>query len=371
MIELPIYNCHIHTFTTRNVPPDLLKVYAGPFWGTLGSWFIRLPFMKRFFVHMAHGAYRFIRNDNVQRLAAMYSTGNDGSQKAVLEEIKKQYPKDTTRFVVLPMNLEHIGLSALEEHIAQQHEHLLKLAQSDPCVIPFFAVDPREPNIVDQARENLGPGKFRGVKIYPNLGYYPYDKNTETHTERLREVYKICVQQNVPVMTHCSTGGMYKYGYELADRVRVGHPDNYKSLMDEFKDLRLCLAHFGGSEEWDKQLLTPFKVKPGRKEPTWVHSITEMICSGDYPNLYTDISYLIFQLRPAQLHVDYVDYLKVLLVNSRLRERVLFGSDFYAVKREAMSEKEVGVNLRSRLGEELYFRIAHHNPRRYLGLPPD
>ena len=91
------------------------------------------------------------------------------------------------------------------------------------------------------------PGKFRGVKIYPNLGYYPYDKNEATLKERLKEVYQICVQQNVPVMTHCNTGGMYKYGYKLADRVRVGHPYNYKSILEDkqFEGLRLCLAAVG------------------------------------------------------------------------------------------------------------------------------
>ena len=34
MSELPIYNCHVHTFTTRQVPRDFLKI---TFWvqGTL------------------------------------------------------------------------------------------------------------------------------------------------------------------------------------------------------------------------------------------------------------------------------------------------------------------------------------------------
>jgi hypothetical protein len=67
--------------------------------------------------------------------------------------------------------------------------------------------------------------------------------------------------------------------------------------------------------------------------------------------------------------VDYVDYLTVLLANPLIRERALFGSDYYAVKREPLTEKEVSITLRSHLGEELYFQIAHHNPRRYLGLP--
>ena len=63
-----------------------------------------------------------------------------------------------------------------------------------------------------------------------------------------------------------------------------------------------------------------------------------------------------------------MDYVKVLLADLRLREHVLFGSDYYMVEREDLTKKEVSIMLRSRLGEDLYFQIAHHNPRRYLGL---
>jgi len=213
--------------------------------------------------------------------------------------------------------------------------------------------------VVERAREDLVPGKFLGVKIYPNFGYYPYD-------DMLMKVYAICEERNLPVMTHCSTGGMYKYGFTVQDRARYGHPANYEPVMKQFPKLRLCLAHFGGSEEWDKHLQGQ---TPGEgPQRAWVKWITDMICSGDYPNLYTDIAYLAFQPRSTQLHVDYVDYLKVLLANPMIRKRVLFGSDYYAVEQELMTEKEVSITLRSRLGEELYFQIAHHNPRRYLGL---
>ena len=64
--------------------------------------------------------------------------------------------------------------------------------------------------------------------------------------------------------------------------------------------------------------------------------------------------------------VDYLDYLKVLLANPNVRDHVLYGSDYYMVKLAKLTEKEASILLRSRLGEELYFRIAHHNPLRYL-----
>ena len=65
----------------------------------------------------------------------------------------------------------------------------------------------------------------------------------------------------------------------------------------------------------------------------------------------------------------YFDYLKVLLSNPRIRSHVLYGSDYYMAEIADLTEKQVSLGLRSRLGEELYFQIAHYNPRRYLGLP--
>jgi predicted TIM-barrel fold metal-dependent hydrolase len=172
----------------------------------------------------------------------------------------------------------------------------------------------------------------------------------------------------MPVMTHCSSSGIWQRGLSYTDRVRFSHPRNYEVILKTFPKLRVCLAHFGGSEEWDKHLKSQAdREGEGR---AWVRWIADLIRGGEYPNLYTDISYLAFQPRPREVHVDYLDYLKVLLADERLRQRVLFGSDYYMSERELMTEKEVSIALRSHLGEELYFQIAHHNPKRYLGLGP-
>jgi predicted TIM-barrel fold metal-dependent hydrolase len=58
----------------------------------------------------------------------------------------------------------------------------------------------------------------------------------------------------------------------------------------------------------------------------------------------------------------------VLLSKKEIREHVLFGSDYYMVEQEEITEKEASILLRSRLGEDLYKQIAHTNPKRYLGI---
>ena len=46
---------------------------------------------------------------------------------------------------------------------------------------------------------------------------------------------------------------------------------------------------------------------------------------------------------------------------------MLFGTDYYMVEREKVSEKEVSIGLRAHIGDEWYFQIAHDNPMKYLG----
>ena len=299
-------------------------------------------------------------NDIFERTARFLKIAEQPSQREVFTQLELQYPENTV-FVVLPMDMGFMNLGELETPIECQHEELLTLAQSSGGqIIPFYAADPRHEDIVERVNGSLARDKFRGIKIYPNLGYKP-------DHPKLMEIYKLCIKGGFPVLTHCSPGGIWRYGVSKEERRANSGPLNYKRILDTkgYRNLKLCLAHFGGAEEWVKHL----KGRARRdEEEAWVRTIYEMIASGKYPNLYTDISYTVFTPKVQGLYVDLVDYLKVLLNNPLVRQRVLFGSDYYMVERESVSEKEVSLLLRSRLGEELYKQIAYTNPREFLGI---
>jgi uncharacterized protein len=302
-------------------------------------------------------------NDIFERTARFLKIAEQPSQEDVFKEVKLQYPEKTTVFVVLPMDMTFMNMGELGTPIEEQHQELLDLAgKSNGQIIPFYAADPRHEDIVKRVRMELTPERFRGIKIYPNLGYKP-------DHPRLMEIYKICIERGFPVLTHCSPGGIWRYGLSREERRANSEPENYRHILETkgYRELKLCLAHFGGAEEWVKHIKGRADV--GEKE-AWVRTIYKMIASGEYPNLYTDISYTVFTPRVAGLYVDLVDYLKVLLNDPRVRTRVLFGSDYYMVERESISEKEASLLLRSRLGEDLYKQIAYTNPREFLGIEP-
>ena len=127
------------------------------------------------------------------------------------------------------------------------------------------------------------------------------------------------------------------------------------------------LAHFGGQDDWTEYVLGHVDTNhPDIEDRNWLTAIRRYIGSGEWPGLWTDISFTMFY------DDDFAPFLKMFLIGSRaetarLRERVLFGSDYYMTRNTAMSERELSVKLRLTLGEELYRQIAETNPGVWLG----
>lgn len=345
-----IINCHIHTFTTAHAP--LYFPYP------IVSIFRYLPFLVRF---LRWGFSFFWLNkvtDFLTRMENFHRTGSRATQRDIFREVLHYYPR-STRFVVLPMDMALIGHGPVREDIYQQHDSLAELA-ADPDygkqVIPFATIYPDRPDGVAEFKRCIDELGFRGLKLYTKLGYAP------DHPVLMNEVYPYCVERNLPVMTHCSRGGVYHKGWDQKQQDAVTEPAAYIPVLQAFPDLRLCLAHFGGDADWISHLRDGRDPDdPDASKKNWVSCIAEMIASGDYPNLYTDVSYTIFKFD------NHIPLLRLYLRQPAMRERVLFGSDFYMTRQENLSEKAISIRLRDSLGEEVFRSIAETNPKRWLG----
>ncbi len=408
-------------------------------------------------------------------------------QATIFGQLVGQYPADTN-FVVLPMDMEYMEAGRLkkEKRYRQQIEELAAIKKNHPDTIyPFLFADPRRmvpvteeknyqpgdkeffgytigPAISDKEGKTIaatsvqlsdcfikhfieGKNKFSGIKIYPALGYYPFD-------EKLLPLWKYAADNNIPVLTHCIRGTIYYRGskkrswYEheafnefagkdqngenifkpllLPQRknmdfsVNFTHPLNYLCLLEEtllrkligkstdkklqqlfgytdnatpltstLKNLKICFGHFGGDDEWkkfyekDRDNYTDKIIQKGSKGIDFLHdsngNVSEtkteqvwksadwysIICSLilQYDNVYGDISYI--------LHDDaaILPLLKQTVRTEKLKDKVLFGTDFYVV-RNHKSDKNMLADMMGGLTEEEFDQIARTNPRKFLNL---
>lgn len=364
-----IYNCHTHIFTLSDTPENFFKYGLSFLPNKL------LELLKRWSLNrrVARLALILLKRPYQVRGIAFHLVGLLSSSAEVFRNLKSFYPTDT-RFVALPLNFAHTGLGEMKIPYEQQLETLMKVKREylNECLL-FVHIDPRE----DTAAQNKAFVKkyinkgFLGIKMYPPLGHFPFHPNME-------EVYQYAEEQELPIISHCSQGGIYYTGKNIDDlllrksfsnggKSKYGidtqrkknkylcdnflHPKHYEEVLEQFPKLKLCFAHFG----WDS-----FKKKTERLfyKKDLYNGIKKLI--KDYPNVYADVSYSLFDKKfNAMLLND-------LKKNEWLQEKVIFGTDYFMTLQENKTEDQLYSAFRKQIGESLFEKLAYENPKRFL-----
>lgn len=354
---------------------------------------------------------------------ARYSS-NYKSQSKIFEYLTKNYPP-RTQYIVLSMDMDQMGAGNARTPYLRQLEELRQLGAKKKELLPFIFADPRRiqltgeklghQNYLNYCKSVLGKKQFQGIKLYPALGYYPFDKN-------LIDLLAYATTHEIPVMTHCIRGTVFfrgkkdpdwnthpiiTYNKKLGKQVPIPlpqkrnydfttnftHPLNYECLLNptllssylkrdiDLSRLKICLAHFGGTEEWDKYRsdawndynnnISPIEMDEYLKKKntlnhgsrrtiwwnaSWLSIIYDLLVK--YENTYTDVSFILY-------NEELFPMLKYLLHDDKVRHKILFGTDYYVVSQKGL-DKGLYQKLRSYLGEQLFMLIAQENPRRYL-----
>jgi predicted TIM-barrel fold metal-dependent hydrolase len=236
------------------------------------------------------------------------------------------------------------------------------------CVFPFFAVDPRRKNIMNVVEQKVGEDKpFKGIKIYPALGYYPSHPNLEA-------VYDFCLEFGIPICVHASDGGfpsraerIYTQSWcgNLEEIVEpedpsdkryysrhFGKPELWTDILkyrgSRYKDLRINFAHFGYMND-----------TPTLGESLWTAQIIDLM--EESRNIYTDLS------DRSDLSVDDIVEFLQSEENQVANERVMFGTDYPIMMLNLQAVRLVDFfNKFEGLSENMFY----HNARRFLGLEP-
>jgi uncharacterized protein len=366
-----IHNCHTHIFTAAHVPDQVLPLGAMG-WLQNEDSAKRLRTVLRFIDPAASFLHRIIgdpsRAGMLSRFGSMLELSDCKTQGEIFERLSLQYPSGT-KFVALSIDMDYMGAGVAQKPFLEQIAELAKLKaelkkDGKDTLIPFIGVDPRRPKILELVKEYIEEHQFGGLKLYPSLGFFPGD-------QRLYPVYEYAIAKNLPIITHCSKGGLWFRGKrqhevnlegeaifgknDLEFAQNYTSPQAYKTLLKDFKSLKLCFAHFGGDSEWKTYLRDHQRHLPPVKQ-SWGAQIMNLMY--DYPNVWADISY-------TAAYRDLHPLIKVLINDPKIGERILFGTDYFVVRAES-SEREFSIRLRGALGEGDFWKIAFLNPSQFL-----
>jgi len=334
------------------------------------------------------------KRGEIDKYIAFLKIGTDATQMEIFEaayEVGKAIDPNI-RLVGLTMDMDYMDSQPSKKQISfvTQLEEVKLIKRYYPKnFFPFLGIDPRHKAGVDLVnwakpyfqsgvvRDNVVYPYFCGLKLYPALGFFPFDL-------RLMELYAYAEENGLPVMSHCTRVGSQYIGDFIESLIpdepamigsangnaaidamqssvvgriaaykqrawvksnRQGkndlacdlfsHPENYIPLLEVFPKLKLCLAHMGGSSEVIGSTSGDLREIRQVDPLSWFRHIEAMM--KKYPNLYTDISYTLSDFKD---HKGSVLQAVNSLLNAKddqgelLGQRVLFGTDFFMTEQE-------------------------------------
>lgn len=199
--------------------------------------------------------------------------------------------------------------------------------------------EPEEEGSLKLVKDAIEKKGYIGVKLYNSLGYKPFNNaavdgkrrkialhrkkyvfNGEEYDEVLSELYDYCVENGVPITTHCVMGGIESYPGASYD---FGQAEFWSDVLsqDRFKNLHLNLAHFG----WNKKLDQGYGATQN-----WAKKICEMFAEYDY--LFADVSChrVVLEKESKKFKSDYKEMIRE---HPIVKKRLLFGIDWHVIKR--------------------------------------
>lgn len=351
-----------------------------------------------------------------------HSNGDDASKAARIDElvgkINERHAFFTFKKVETPAQkflgnrkiADRIELTAVDELNGPAHwkEILSTMIRSNGWVKSQLM----------QSSEN---GIYWGIKIYPLLGYDPSDYS---NYPQLKELYTNCCEKNIPILSHCSEGGMNiadyfnymrydkqlvqdEYDIEEAKGFFSYHyaaPSNWKKVIQDFPSLKIDLAHFGGYATWkeiesfeeidtlpatavaeDTIDTTPskkdnHKTKVEKKYFHWVRAIAELVNNSE--NVYTDLACFVIDDTFEERNRCANNLVFLLKKFPKLKERLLIGTDWPMTEMGPglASVKLVGVGVymtrmflmlqevSRQLGYDAYHQFGLINQLRFMGM---
>ena len=112
----------------------------------------------------------------------------------------------------------------------EQNKVLADYAKEHPGrFIPLCAIDPRRPDVIQQATEAIEEWGMKGFKLMPSAGFKPNDRICYP-------LYEKCAEWRMPIVFH--SGGL-EFNWELSS------PNLIATAAEDHPDVKMVMAHAG------------------------------------------------------------------------------------------------------------------------------
>jgi hypothetical protein len=184
---------------------------------------------------------------------------------------------------------------------------------------------------------------FAGIKLYPPLGFNPWPDEKD-EKEKVEYLYQMCIEKNIPIITHCSTRGFVASPLHK----ELTNPNNkWEDVLNDqrFSNLKINFAHMGESDaEWTNKILT--------------------LATDSNHNIFADFS-------SVADSPEYYNKLKTQLApfhNVGVDNKILYGSDFMInlLKVNSLNEYMGFFIVTDKLTDEQKNKFINANPENFL-----
>lgn len=215
-------------------------------------------------------------------------------------------------------------------------------------IMPFIGFDPRRmdsPELVVFSLINKG---MLGIKMYPKLGFHPSPQSTVNSRQvnsRLHNIYEYCAAEQIPITTHCSSGGAYSEDLigKKEERNTYVHPTAWEEVLKLYPILRLNLGHGGGDLHKDGN--------------TWNSYACAL--ANKYENVYFDLAY------HGEAHTDKEIYFSRLHSKRIPHNKVLLGTDWSMI-RHTYTIKEFIQPFKDNIKPVIKNKVFYENAIKFL-----
>jgi len=347
-----IINVHCHLLNFESVPDSFLRTRA-----PVNEWLIR----NKFTGWLARGLTFVLPGNKHDRLHEMMAIMRKDINTVAETYISEMNEAEIVLATPLMMDIAIASFNVKPEiPYRYQVEKVSDIASEYPGVImPFVMFDPRRRSVSELIKTSLGEMGFLGVKMYPPLGYHPDPcsfLNAADVNYTLQEIYEYCEDNSIPITTHCSKGGAYSGDLMHCKELVLDfcHPSSWKGVLKRYPKLDINFAHFGGNGD--------FLNMDNPEYDSWSNVIQELI--NEYDNVYADTAYHDGALIEKTSR-DYFDILIRLMNDNKMKERIIFGTD-WLMTRHTWKEEEYVEAFTRELPAAMLERIAFRNPLNFL-----